>query len=60
VRGTGILENPHGPGQTSPGVGDGETGSEAGAPLDTYSHALPGMQEQAVNTIIEPITNAYK
>jgi hypothetical protein len=37
-------------------VGDGEAGSEDGVTLDTYSHVLPGMQEQAVNTITELLT----
>jgi hypothetical protein len=34
--------------QTSPGVGDGETGGVDGGVLGTYFHVLPGMQGQAV------------
>jgi hypothetical protein len=34
-------------------VGDGETGSEDGVALGTYSHLSPSMQEQAANAITE-------
>jgi hypothetical protein len=39
--------------QRSPGVGDGEAKSEDSTILDTYAHVPPGMQETAVNTITE-------
>jgi hypothetical protein len=38
-------------------VGDGGAGSEDVVALDTYSHVLPGMQEQAVNAITEMLTD---
>jgi hypothetical protein len=34
-------------------VGDGEAKSEDSTTLDTYAHVPPGMQEKAVNTITE-------
>lgn len=32
-------------------MGDGETVSDDGVALDAYSHVLPGLQEQAVETM---------
>jgi hypothetical protein len=41
-------------------VDDGEAGGEDGVAFDAYSHVLPGMQERAVNAIIETLTRPYK
>ena len=41
-------------------MGDGEAGSEAGAPLGTYSYVLPGVQEKAVNALTEMLAKPYK
>jgi hypothetical protein len=37
-------------------VGDGEAGSEDGVALDSHSHVLPGVQEQAVDAVDNILT----